>query len=133
MAGDYDIGYGRPPKRRQFKKGQSGNRKGRPKGSRNLKTLILGELERTVTIREDGVPRKVSGRAGIAKRVLEKALRGDPKSILLILEIDRENTPDDQRSPLPEEDRNILEHYVERNRPKRSPSRSRKRNPRNDN
>jgi hypothetical protein len=27
---DYKVGYGRPPLRTRFKKGQSGNRKGRP-------------------------------------------------------------------------------------------------------
>jgi len=31
----YDVGYGKPPKGGQFQKGQSGNPRGRPKGSRN--------------------------------------------------------------------------------------------------
>jgi len=32
QASDYAVGYKKPPKHSQFKKGQSGNRKGRPKG-----------------------------------------------------------------------------------------------------
>jgi Family of unknown function (DUF5681) len=32
MAGDYEVGYGKPPARSRFSKGQSGNPKGRPKG-----------------------------------------------------------------------------------------------------
>ena len=31
--GDTQVGYGRPPKTTRFKKGQSGNPEGRPKGA----------------------------------------------------------------------------------------------------
>jgi len=35
----YEIGYGKPPKSHQWRRGQSGNPKGRPRGSRNRRTL----------------------------------------------------------------------------------------------
>ena len=44
MARDYEIGYGRPPKHTQFKKGQSGNPEGRPKGIKSLSTELDDEL-----------------------------------------------------------------------------------------
>jgi hypothetical protein len=61
---DYEVGYRKPPKASQFKAGQSGNPKGRPKGSRNvkpgdgtigrLKDLVLAEAYRQIPIREGG-------------------------------------------------------------------------------
>ena len=46
MSDDYEVGYGKPPKSRQWKPGQSGNPKGRPKGARNrLGTQFLEALE----------------------------------------------------------------------------------------
>ena len=38
--GDHEVGYGKPPRHSQFIKGQSGNRRGRPAGAKNLKTLL---------------------------------------------------------------------------------------------
>lgn len=39
-SNEYEVGYGKPPKKHQFKPGYSGNKKGRPKGSLNVFTEI---------------------------------------------------------------------------------------------
>lgn len=47
---DYEIGYGKPPKHSQFKKGQSGNSKGRPKKRKSIQELIQEELDTEITV-----------------------------------------------------------------------------------
>jgi hypothetical protein len=46
----YDVGYKKPPRSGQFVKGQSGNLKGRPKGSRNLASIVLQESRQKVRV-----------------------------------------------------------------------------------
>lgn len=52
--GDYEVGYGRPPEQHRFKRGQSGNPRGRPKGARGFKTMLEEELSGTVTVSSGG-------------------------------------------------------------------------------
>lgn len=83
----YEVGYGKPPRERQFKKGVSGNPKGRPAGSRNLTTLVLEELTRSVIITENGHRRTISKRQAIAKQITNRAVGGDFKAVKLLIEL----------------------------------------------
>ncbi|MEQ9330838.1 DUF5681 domain-containing protein, partial [Thalassobaculum sp.] len=51
---DPPAGYAQPPRQHRFRPGRSGNPKGRPKGVRNLASLLEAELRRPVTVTEDG-------------------------------------------------------------------------------
>jgi Family of unknown function (DUF5681) len=50
---DYEVGYGKPPQRTQFRKGRSGNRGGRPRGvtAGRAKALALKEAYRMVRVK----------------------------------------------------------------------------------
>ena len=89
------VGYKHPPRATRFKPGQSGNKNGRPKGSRNLSTEIETELNTRVPITQNGRHRKVPLKKVIAKQLVAKAAKGEDKSITTILghERQRENAP----------------------------------------
>ncbi|MFC4272781.1 hypothetical protein GQF03_09965 [Sneathiella chungangensis] len=82
---DDDIGYKKPPKKHQFKPGQSGNKKGRPKGAKNLKTDLMEELGEMITIKEGGKPKKISKQRAVLKSLAVKAVQGDPRAANTLL------------------------------------------------
>jgi hypothetical protein len=75
------TGYKRPPIGSQFKKGQSGNPNGRPKGRQNFKTDLKATLARPVQVTEGGRPRSISTQQASLERLREKALKGDPRAL----------------------------------------------------
>jgi len=78
---DNDVGYKRPPAAKRFKKGKSGNPKGRPKGTRNFKTDLKATLARPVKITEGGRSRSISTQEAGLERLREKALKGDTRAL----------------------------------------------------
>jgi hypothetical protein len=82
---DYSVGYGKPPQHARFHKGQSGNPRGRPKGSRNLSTLMAKALNEPVVISENGKRKRITKREAVLKQLVNKAASGDAKAIQLLL------------------------------------------------
>lgn len=80
-----DVGYGKPPRATRFRKGQSGNPKGRPRGSRNFANLVEAALAESVVINENGLRRKASKLQVIVKQLVNKAAQGDHRSIQLLM------------------------------------------------
>ncbi len=81
MSEENEVGYCKPPKHTQFKKGRSGNPKGRPKGNRNFKTDVKDTLEEPVHLTEGGRRRTVSTQTAVLKRLREQALRGKARAL----------------------------------------------------
>jgi hypothetical protein len=120
MTDDEKPGYKRPPKAKQFKAGTSGNPRGRPKGSRNLKTDLSKLLNKRITVREDGEVRKISRQEAILLGLFSQALRGDAKATSSILAMCMKfDPPSEMRKQtddgeLSEADQEIIDDYLRR-------------------
>ena len=74
--GMYQVGYGRPPLQSRFKPGQSGNPKGRPRQSRNMRTIVKQVLSEDMQIREGGRLRRMSAMEALVRTLRARAFKG---------------------------------------------------------
>ena len=87
MSDDYEVGYGRPPKKHRFKKGRSGNVHGRPKGTKNFVTDLREELNEKITIREGGKTKCVSKQRAFIKSLLAGGVKEKPQSTTSLISL----------------------------------------------
>jgi hypothetical protein len=83
-AGDYAVGFGRPPANHKFKPGASGNPAGRPKGSMNIGKLLERTLLEKVIINENGRRRTITKLEAAIKQLTNKAASGDLNAVKLL-------------------------------------------------
>ncbi len=83
---DYEIGYGKPPKRTWFEAGKSGNPKGRPKLAPDILGEIVQEvLDAPMQYREGGRTKTATRREVRLKLLVERAVKGDVAAAELLL------------------------------------------------
>lgn len=101
---DERVGYKRPPRHTRFRKGQSGNPRGRRKGS-GVRSAAEKVLERKVMATVDGQRQKVPITEALVLQLAQKALAGDHRASREILRIADQV---EAARPKPEEDQTMV-------------------------
>jgi hypothetical protein len=116
---DDGVGYGKPPQSTRFRKGHSGNPKGRPKGRKTLAALLMQALTETVFINENGRRRKVSKLEVMTKQLANKAATADLGAMKLLFGMiqlldDRDAPAATNAIELSEADHDVIRELVSR-------------------
>jgi Family of unknown function (DUF5681) len=82
--GQYDIGYGKPPAKDQFKPGQSGNPAGCRKGQPTPNEIFMKEAARLVKIKKGDTVETITKFEAIVRRLLQLAMEGDIAAARLV-------------------------------------------------
>jgi hypothetical protein len=120
--GDYEVGYGKPPLHTRFKRGQSGNPRGRPPGAKNLSTLLNEALNEPVVINENGGRRSISKRKAALKQLVNEAAKGKWPALKLLVDIvqdiERRSEPQAEESSFSLADEKVIAQWKARQRGK---------------
>lgn len=87
-GGDYEVGYKKPPIHSRWKKGQSGNKKGRPKkklGLSDIEKALDEALSESLAVNDNGTVRKIKKLKALAIQTVNKALKGHHPSANLLM------------------------------------------------
>ena len=87
---DYKVGYGKPPTATQFKKGQSGNKKGRPKESVSFALKLEKAMSEKLEVREGGRARKMSKIDVTLQNLLARCMKGDQQAVSTLVRLMKE-------------------------------------------
>ena len=100
-AGDYEVGYGKPPLHTRFQKGKSGNPEGRPRGKKNMSTLLSTALNASIVVVANGGRKKITKREAIVTQLVNKSAAADLKATQIVLAMLRELESQDDGSADP--------------------------------
>jgi len=85
MGNDGEVGFGKPPVHSRFRKGCSGNSKGRPRGTKNLRTDLTEVLQERITVIEGDRKVRMSKQRAVVKALVAKTLKGDSRAATTLL------------------------------------------------
>jgi|ERR1051326_6655661 hypothetical protein len=82
----YEVGYGKPPRKGQFKPGQSGNPHGRPKGAKSLKAAFEKVASELVTVTIAGQPTTMTFLEAVVNTAFHYAANGNKALLAVVTE-----------------------------------------------
>jgi hypothetical protein len=82
---EYVVGYTKPPLQTRFQKGRSGNPTGRPRGKKNMSTLLSAALDASIIVVENGRRKKITKREAIVTQLVNKSASADLKATQIVL------------------------------------------------
>jgi hypothetical protein len=116
---NYEVGKGRPPVQSQWRPGQCGNPKGRPKKAKGTATMAREALERPLPVLVNGRKRQMSVRAVAYRKLGDKAASGDGKALTMLLTLANDfkqaETSEAEHTVSSENDAEIIAEFLKRN------------------
>ena len=109
--------YRKPPEHTRFKKGQSGNPRGRP--AKNLPALLAAALNEKVTVTENGKRRQVTKREAVIAQLVNKSasaeLRATKTLIDMLRDIEKRADPAPaEKNPFGPTDKEVVQQLIAR-------------------
>jgi hypothetical protein len=99
MTKHYEIGYRKPPKEAQWKKGQSGNPNGRPRRDVNMRALVADLLGQRIVVRKGKTVKRMTRLEHLLHRLFEQALLGDARLIKMVFDEARKDEARADQNP----------------------------------
>lgn len=115
-SSDYQVGFGKPPGHTRFRKGISGNPRGRPRGSKNLATVLERALQEKVVVDVNGMRKTVTKLEAAVMQLVDKAVAGDLPALrqlsALVSSIEVEAPAAQSQSDLTEADQQVMDRIL---------------------
>lgn len=120
-ANNENIGYGCPPKATQFKPGQSGNPKGRPKKLSSIYAIVEKHLNKKIIAKESSQSVEITKIEALVIGLINGSLKQDPLALRTLMPIlkeiaEKQTLNAKQENKKSEEDLKILKRFLEQNK-----------------